>query len=282
MPWLQNPRHQTSARANCDFSAGSLQDGSNSSLNSLTTAVDSQSSSNLFDKFINYPPPSSARRLTSELPTPSPPPSSQLHCSKCQLWLPSANKTLEHVAESHRLAGSGPWPCLEPKCGLSFKSDKDLRRHLVDIHLGIKYTCSCGRRNRRDKHLSHIQDTTRLCKPLGPYICGCGAATDSNRPTALNDHLRHVTEAVFTCSCGQRHNVADHLRHLHRQQCRSGMPYICHCGKTTDSHTETGLEEHRHHIEENCLHGPSCAPDGQPRKRGRPRKMNNESTQRRT
>lgn len=169
---------------------------------------------------------------------------------------------------------------MQPNCLTKFRTDKDLRRHLMDIHLGIKYICSCGRRDRRDKHLSHIHDAAYKCRLLGPYFCGCGTATDSNGPTALSDHLKHVTEAFFTCSCRQKHLVADHLSHLQHHQCRRGAAYICHCGKKTDSHTETGLEDHRRHIEEFCLHGPSYGLDGQPRKRGRPRKMNHESTQR--
>lgn len=276
------PRHQTSAWTDFDFSARSFQGGSNSSPKSLSAVVDSQTSSDLFDKFINYPPQSSTRLPTTELPSPSPQSSPhKLHCKKCQRAFSSLNSTLQHIAGRHRLAGSGHWPCVEPNCDLSFVSDKDLRRHLMDIHLDIKYTCSCGRRLRRDKHLLHIQDAPRKCKAVGPYMCVCGAGSNSNRPTALSDHLKHITEAFFTCSCGQRHHVTDHLTHIQHQQCRHGAPYICHCGRMTESHTETGLEDHRHHVEEFCLHGPSYGLDGQPRKRGRPRKMNNESTQRR-
>lgn len=282
-PWGPYQRHQTSAGTDGDSSAVSFQGGPNSSPNSLSAAVDSQSFSDLFNEFINYPPQSSSRMPTAEKPSPSPQPSShQLCCKKCQQLFPSLNSTLQHIAGRHRLAGSGHWPCVEPNCSLRFVSDKDLRRHLMDIHLDIKYTCRCGSRHRRDKHLLHLQDATRKCKSVGPYICGCGAATNRNGPTALSDHLKHITEALFTCSCGQRHHVTDHLTHLQHQQCRHEAPYICHCGRKTDSHTETGLEDHRHHVEERCLHGPSCGLDGQPRKRGRPRKMKNESTQRRT
>ncbi|KAH8750350.1 hypothetical protein F5883DRAFT_225614 [Diaporthe sp. PMI_573] len=114
----------------------------------------------------------------SNMPSPSPvPQSNPLHCSKCQQKLPNVNTVLRHVAEKHLpagrplRAGRPRWPCVAPNCDLDFISDKDLRRHLMDIHLGIKYTCSCGRRNRRDNHLAHIQDPLRKCKSVGPYIC---------------------------------------------------------------------------------------------------------------
>lgn len=270
--WVSDLPQQTSAGDECDFSARFSKDCSNSFPSSLGAAVDSRSSSDLFDEFINYP-------LLSASPQPL---TEQFHCKTCHRAFPSVNSTLQHIAASHQLAESKNWPCLEPNCGLRFASDKDLRRHLVDIHLGIKYTCSCGRRHRRDKHLSHIRDGMRKCNSLGPYICGCGAATDSDGPTAFDDHLKHLTEIFFTCSCRQRHHVTEHLRHLEYHQCMNGAPYICHCGRKTDSNTETGLEDHRHHVEDYCLHGPSYGIDGQPRKRGRPRKINSESTQRRT
>lgn len=278
-------RHQTSAGADYDFSAGLFQHGPNSSHDSLSAVLDSQSVSNLFDEFIIYPSRSSTRSSTLELPSPSPQPSSkQLNCSQCQRQFSSVNLTLQHVAEGHLLAGSQSWPCVEPNCRLSFKYSKDLRRHLMYRHLGLRYTCSCGCGARLDKHMSHIRDPERKCKPVGPYICECGVTTDSNAPTGLSDHLRHIKMVLFTCSCGQRHRVADHLNHLDHVQCRRGSPYICHCGKKTDSHTERGREEHRRHVEEECPHGPSYGLNGQPRKRGRPRKISNEneSKQRRT
>lgn len=278
-------RHQTSAGADCDFSAGYFQDGPNSSHDSLSTDVDSQSLSKLFDEFIIYPPPSSTCSSTFELPSPDPQPSSsQLHCSECQREFPSVNRALQHIAETHRLAGSQPWPCVEPNCGLSFRYEKDLRRHLVYRHLGLRYTCACGRRARLDKHMQHISDPERNCKSVGPYTCECGAKTDSRSPSDLSDHLRHIKVVRFTCSCGQRHPVAEHLNHLHHLQCRRESPYICHCGKITNSHTERGRDEHRRHVEEECPHGPSYSLNGQPRQRGRPRKMRNEnvSTQRQT
>lgn len=285
--WVSDPQYQASAEANCDFSAGSFQHGINSSPNQLSAVVDSQSPSNPFDEFINYPPQSLTRSLTWTQPSPSPvPQSNPLHCSKCQQKLPNVNTVLRHVAEKHLpagrplRAGRPRWPCVAPNCDLDFISDKDLRRHLMDIHLGIKYTCSCGRRNRRDNHLAHIQDPLRKCKSVGPYICVCGATADSNAPIGLGGHLKHVTEAYFTCSCGQRQRSTDHLRHLYHERCSRGTPYVCHCGKKTDSHTDTGLGEHRRHVEEDCPHGPSHGLDGQPRKRGRPPKTNNESTQR--
>lgn len=279
--WGSCPRHQSSAKADIDFSVGYFQGGPNSSLNSLNAAVDSQSSYDLFE-FINDSSQPSTPLPTTELSSPSPQPSPcQLHCKKCQRAFHSLNSTLRHIAGRHRLVGARQWPCVEPHCDMRFVSDKDLRRHLMDQHLDIKYTCPCGLRRRRDKHLLHLQDETRKCKSVGPYICGCGTSTNGNGPAALSDHLKHITEAIFTCSCGQRHHVTDHLTHLQHQQCRRGAPYICHCGRKADSHTETGLEDHRHHVEERCLHGPSYGFDGQPRKRGRSRKMNNESTQRR-
>lgn len=280
--WVSNPRLQKSTGADCDFSAGYFQDGQDSFLSSLNAAIDSKSYLDIFDEFINYPPRSSTRSPTVELPSPRPQPSpSQLQCRKCQQEFPSVKKALQHVAETHRLADSGHWRCVEPKCDRSFISDKDLCRHLRDVHLDLKYACSCGIRQRRDHHMPHIQDSGRRCKPIGPYICVCGTRTDSDTPTGLGDHLKHVTDVLFTCSCGQRHAVADHLSHLQHHQCRRGSFYICHCGKRTDSHTDTGLEEHRHHVEEYCPHGPSYGLNGQPRKRGRPRKMNDESIQRR-
>lgn len=283
LSWAPGPRLQKPVGADSGFRAGSFWDGLNSSLGSLSADVDSQYFSNLFDKFVNYPPKTSTRLPTFEQQsTSSQHSSSQLRCSKCQRDFSGIKKTLEHVAGTHLLAELRPWPCVEPTCGLRFSSDKDLCRHLIDIHLGIKYTCSCGLRHRRDKHLQHIQDPNRTCKSIGPYTCGCGATTVSNRPNAVSEHIKHVTEAVFTCCCGQSHHLKDHLRHLRHQHCRGAEPYICHCGKVTASYAETGLEEHRHHVEECCLHGPSTGLVGQPRKRGRPRKEKDESTQRRT
>lgn len=298
-PWVSDPRHQTSAGADCDFSAGSCQEDSNSLPRSLSPTFDSYSSPGPYDEFINSPPRSLPPRFpTLELPPPSPQPSTQssntdtfsstspsppveaylLRCDQCQLEFPSVYFILRHVEERHRVTGSPYWPCLEPSCGLRFKHGKDLCRHLEDQHLDIKYTCACGHRARLDKHLRHVRDFEHKCQPVGPYICRCGAKTDSDTPTSLDDHLRHVREVIFTCSCGQRNNVADHLNHLDYQQCRGGSSYVCRCGNTTNSHTTTGLEEHRRHIEEDCPHGTSCGPSGKPRKRGRPRKMNNEST----
>lgn len=283
LSWAGSPGRRTSVRADSDFSAGSFWGGLNSSLGSLGADVDSQYFPNPFDEFINYPPQTPTRLPSSEKSsTSSQRSSSQLRCSRCQRDFAGIKKALEHVAGTHRLADSGPWPCVEPNCGLRFSSDKDLCRHLIDIHLDIKYTCSCGLRHRRDKHLQHIRDPNRACKSIGPYICGCGATTVSNSPSAIGQHIKHVTEAMFTCCCGQYHHITDHLRHLQYQQCRGAAPYICHCGKMTASYAETGLEEHRHHVEDYCLHGPSTGLVGQPRKRGRPRKEKYESTQRRT
>lgn len=254
----------------------------NSSLNSFSAAIDSLPSSEILDEFINYPDESSTQPATTKIPPPSSKPfTSPLHCKQCQRAFPSVSSIMQHIAGWHRLADSEQWPCTHSDCLRTFRSDKDLRRHLMDIHLGIKYTCSCARRDRRDKHLSHIHDAVRKCRSLGPYICGCGKATDRNGPNALSDHVKHITEAIFTCSCRQKHRLAEHLSHLQHHQCKRGASYICHCGNKTDSHTDTGLEDHRRHVQEACLHGPSYSLDGQRRQRGRPRKMIYESKQQR-
>lgn len=195
----------SSARNNCDFNTISSQDGPNSSSRPLDADAGSYSSPSS-PKSIKFPP-SPTRLLVPGSPWPvpqqaaqsfppapfssaSPSPPTKLrvvHCGQCQVVFNDVQSALKHVTDRHRDTGHSHWPCIVPNCGNQFRHEKDLRRHLDDQHLDIKYTCSCGHRARRDKHKSHI----KVCQTEGNgfYTCQCG-----NTTRGLNGHLLHIEE----------------------------------------------------------------------------------------
>lgn len=299
-PWGSDAREfQTPVTTGRDLNAGSSQDGAKSSLNVLNAVSGSYISfTSPAEDVTNYSTPFTPYLSTPGLSllSPSPRPSDQpsnsptstklstsqfnhkelpdFQCCICRLELPGIHSALKHIKENHldRVVTSRPtkcmWPCIQAEgCSEAFENYKDLLRHVMDMHLDIKYTCACGKRHRNDRHLAHIQAPHQV-NPAGFYICVCGKSIDSTAPNSLADYIRHVREKLFTCPCGLRLSFEDHFSHVQQgHQCQGEAQYVCVCGRATDS-----VENHRNHIEERCTHGPFQGPDGHPRRRGRPPK----------
>lgn len=116
-----------------------------------------------------------------------------LACDHCRIPATDVAFLVNHIKTVHRSPVSGRLSCGNRRCR-DVKDERSLERHLRDHHLGSPYICCCGRKDRKDKHRTHLRQCTH---PGGSvYVCMCGNEVGSSGPDGLQAHQAHFE------SCG--------------------------------------------------------------------------------